>query len=246
MVQREARQALQTPSRRPLSAAQRDSELSKICSGFVSPGPANRAIYRVVLERLLPPGAGIPGPVVSRQQVRDAVEAVKPGYQDVFRRVRELQGEEGLYGIIKSGANYQLVSLAVGAKREPRRALGGDLALAVSLRQGGRCAVCGVPIGAEGPRRAELDHRVPRTRGGDNSEANLQGLCTACNNSKSTQCTNCTLDCSTCGWAFPEKYRPVKLRPDIILRLNERAKESNQDVDQLANAVLERELRAPR
>lgn len=245
MTQSAGRQALQVPSKRALSQAQRQSELDKVCSAFVAPGKANRQLYAVILERLLPLGSGIPGPVVSRQEIRDAVNAVKPGYQDVFRRVRELQGEEGLTGIIKLGASYQLVSLAVGAKREPRKILGGKRTLAVVLRQGGRCAVCGTPIGAEGPTRAEPDHRVPRIRGGDNSDANLQGLCSACNNAKSTQCTNCTLDCRTCGWAFPEQYRPVKLRPDIILRLNARAKESNQDVDQWANSILERMLREP-
>ena len=243
MPQSEARQALQHPSRQPLTPAQRATELDKICSGFVAEGKANPQLYRIILERLLPPGAGIPGPVVLGQDIRDAINVVKPGYKDVFRRVRELQGEEGLTGIIKFGRKYQLVSLAVGAKREPRKALGGAIALTVALRQGGRCAVCGTPVGAEGPTKAELDHRKPRTRGGDNSEDNLQGLCRACNNAKSTQCSNCTLDCSTCGWAFPEKYRPVKIRPDIVVRLNARAKDSNQDVDQWANAVLERELR---
>lgn len=238
----DARQELQLPSRRAFTPEQRQSQLDKICSGFVAPGAANRQIFRAILELLLPAGSGLPGPVVSRQQVRDAVGQIKPGYKDVFRRMRELQGEEGLHGIIKNGAKYQLVSLAVEAKREPRKALGGALALAVSLRQGGRCAVCGIPTGAEGPTRAELDHRVPRARGGDNADENLQGLCTTCNNAKSTQCPNCELDCRTCGWAFPEKYRPVKLRPDIILRLNEQAKESNQDVDHLANTVLDREL----
>ena len=243
MTQSAGRQALQVPSKRALSPVQRKTELDKGCSAFVAPGAANRQLYTIILERLLPPDSGIPGPVVTRQEIRDAINAVKPGYKDVFRRVRELQGEEGLTGIIKLGSKYQLVSLATSAKREPRKVLGGKLALEVALRQGGRCAVCGIPIGAEGPTRAELDHRVPRIRRGDNSDANLQGLCSACNNAKSTQCTNCTLDCGTCGWAFPEQYRPVKLRPDIILRLNARAKESNQDVDQLANAVLDKELR---
>ena len=243
MTQSTGRQTLQTPSRRPYTSVQRQDQLDRVCSGFVAPGPANRQIYRVILELLLPPGAGIPGPVVSRQAIRDAVNVIKPDYIDPFRRVRELQGEEGLTGIIKFGANYQLVSLAVGEKRVPRTHPSSDLALEASLRQGGRCAVCGNPIGGEGPTRAELDHRIPRVRHGDNSTANLQALCSACNNAKSTQCPNCQLDCHTCGWAFPESYRPVKLRPDIILRLNARAKESNQDVDRLANSILERELR---
>jgi len=216
--------------------------LDKICSGFVAPGQANRKIYKAILDRLLPLGAGIPGPVVSRLDIIDAVDAIKAGYRDVFRRLRELQGEEGLTGIIKLGSKYQLVSLAVGAKRSPRKPIGGDFALAVSLRHGGRCAVCGDPIGAEGPTRAELDHKIPRIRGGDNTDANFQALCSACNNAKSTQCSNCPRDCRTCGWAFPERYRPVKLRPDIVLRLNERARAANRDVDELANALLDKKL----
>lgn len=146
MRQSQGRQALQAPGRRALTPEQRQSELDKVCSAFVAPGEANRQIYRALLERFLPPGSGIPGPVVSRQEVRAAVGALKPGYKDVFRRVRELQGEEGLTGIIKFGSHYQLVSLAVSAKREPRKALGGKLTLEVVLRQGGRCAVCGTPI----------------------------------------------------------------------------------------------------
>ena len=99
MRQSEARRALQTPGRRALTPTQRQSELDKICTGFVAPGKANRQLYKTILERLLLPGFGVPGPVVSRQNIRDAVNAVKPGYKDVFRRLRELQGEEGLTGI---------------------------------------------------------------------------------------------------------------------------------------------------
>ena len=223
--------------------SERQGELDKVCAGFVAPGPANKDIYRAILERLLPPGAGIPGPVLTRQDVRDAVNAIKPGYKDVFRRMRELQGEEGLTGIIKHRSMYQLVSLAVGEKRHPRIASPLAKVVEVALRQGGRCAVCGAPIGAEGPARAELDHKVPRIRGGDNRDPNLQGLCVVCNNAKSTQCANCDLDCATCGWAYPERFRPVKLRADVILRLNERAQRFNQDVDQLTNTLLDQVLR---
>ena len=96
MMQSDARQALQAPSRRPLTPDQRQDELDKICSAFVARGEANPQLYRVILERLLPIGAGVPGPVVSRQAIIAAVNVVKPGYRDVFRRLRELQGEEGL------------------------------------------------------------------------------------------------------------------------------------------------------
>lgn len=170
------------------------------------------------------------------------MNAVTPGYRDAFRRVRELQGEEGLTGLIKHGASYQLVSLAIAGKRTPRKPVSATTARKIVLRPGSRCAVCGTPIAAEGSNRAEIDHRIPRIRGGSNEDANLQALCTACNNAKSTQCPNCTLQCQTCGWAYPESYRPVNLRADIIRRLNTKARNANQDVNDLANALLDANL----
>lgn len=232
-----AHQPLRIPSRRTFSAERRAEEIDKICNGFVAPGQANRQIYRVLLERLLPLGEGIPGPLVSESQVRAAVQALKPGYQDVFRRMRELQGEEGLTGIIKSGTNYQLVHLAVGQKREPRRPVPKGMTASIILEQGSRCNVCGAPIAAD-DLAVEADHRVPRRRGGASHRVNLQAICDSCNNAKSTQCTNCVLDCNTCGWARPEEYRPVKLNPEIVLRLNALAREGNRDVDELANDLL--------
>lgn len=232
------RQPLEIPSTIPLNAKQRDAELERICSGFVAPGQANRQIYRVLLECLLPPGAGVPGPVVTENDLRAAVNALKPGYKDVFRRVRELQGEEGVNGIIKQGTRYQLTHLAVAAKREPRRPISVATAQRIALAQGSRCTVCGNPVAIAGAKRKDVDHRVPRKRGGTSYEGNLQVLCAACNIAKSTQCTNCSLDCNSCGWAFPELYRPIKLRPNIIQRLNALARDKNQDVDQLANDLL--------
>ncbi len=238
-------QPLQQPSRRALSPEQREAEIDKICSGFVAPGTANRKIYRIFLERLLPPGAGIPGPHVNREELREAVETYhKPRYKDVFRRLRELQGEEGVKGIIKSGVNYQLIHTAVGARREPRRSVKKSVVRELALNQGSRCNVCGDPIVLEGATSLEAEHRIPRRRGGGSHQSNLQILCTACNNTKSTQCSNCTLDCNTCGWAYPEQYRPVKLRPDIVLRLNALARERNQDVDQFTNELLSEAMRA--
>jgi len=205
----------------------------------VAPGKANRAIYRAIVERLLPIGSGIPGPIVSRDDLRAAVDAIKPGYKDVFRRVRELQGEEGLIGLIKHKTKYQLQHSAISTKREPRRTIGQGVGREIALKQGSRCAVCGVPVAVNGD-RVDLDHRVPRRRGGTSYPGNLQVLCVACNNAKSTQCSNCALDCNTCGWAFPEQYRPVKLSPEIVLRLNNLASSTNQDIDYLANRLLDK------
>jgi 5-methylcytosine-specific restriction endonuclease McrA len=46
----------------------------------------------------------------------------------------------------------------------------------------GRCALCGA---TSADRRIEVDHVVPRSRGGSNDISNLQALCDVCNRGKS-------------------------------------------------------------
>ena len=46
------------------------------------------------------------------------------------------------------------------------------------------CTYCGVRLAASGPRRPNLDHRHPISRGGDASVANLALACRACNSAK--------------------------------------------------------------
>ena len=80
------------------------------------------------MRALWPAGHGIPGPVLTEDDVRRAVDAFRhengePPYKDVFRRMRELQGEEGFTSIRKEGTRYQLQSLDVSQKREPRAQL---------------------------------------------------------------------------------------------------------------------------
>lgn len=229
------------PSTLPLSTSQRDDEINKIVNGFVTPSRANSEIYRAVLERVLPIGSGIPGPVVTEDDLRQAVEAIKPGYKDVFRRVRELQGEEGLTGLVKQGTSYQLQHTAIAAKREPRRAVPDKVAQKVLLAQGSQCTVCRAPVATQGT-KIDVDHRVPRLRGGNSHETNLQVLCRSCNIAKSTQCSNCTLDCNTCGWAFPEQYRPIKLNPNLVLQINDLARNSNRSPDDVANEHMQKAL----
>lgn len=46
----------------------------------------------------------------------------------------------------------------------------------------GRCALCGV---TSSERRIEVDHIIPRSRGGTNDPSNLQALCDECNRGRS-------------------------------------------------------------
>jgi len=46
---------------------------------------------------------------------------------------------------------------------------------------GGRCALCGIP---KDERPLDVDHIIPRSRGGKNTIDNLQALCSKCNRAK--------------------------------------------------------------
>ena len=80
----------------------REEWLRNACAGFVTRGKANRDYYRLILETLWPPGYGIPGPLVSGEELRQVIDnfrrskhqssAPYKNYLDLHRRIRELQG----------------------------------------------------------------------------------------------------------------------------------------------------------
>jgi len=206
----------------------REEWLDQVAQKFISPSQANRAYYRVLLETLWPPGHGIPGPHIKQDQLRDAIDQFRQGqhqghtpykpYVDVFRRLRELQGEEGIKGIGREGQTFQLVSLEVGPKRIPRIKLTDADWTAVLEQYSHQCAVC---QRQEPEIRLQQDHKVPRVRGGGNQLDNWQPLCDECNNFKSTACRGCYLACETCCWAFPDRYAPIQLSAVNIQRIRQ-------------------------
>lgn len=209
----------------------RDEWIERAASGFVAKGKSNRQIYRAILEALWPKGHGIPGPILTRDDIRAAVDAAKgKHYKDVFRRLRELQGEEGFLGIIKDGTKYQLIHLNISPKKTPRTALSEDNWQKVLDHYHNVCAVCGAAPDETG---FQQDHKVPRQHGGTDDLSNWQPLCDSCNIDKSVQCRGCTKDCTQCGWAFPEFYRPVRLSSATLRALNDYASRNNEDPSNL-------------
>ena len=225
----------------------REVWLEEVCQGFVSPSEANKSYYRVLLEELWPIDYGIPGPLVKEDELRAAIdrfrlnkhsgaEAYKP-YIDVFRRLRELQGEEGITGIGKEGRTYQLINLALTEKRIPRVKLSELNWKQVLKRYQDRCPVCSR---SEPEVRFQQDHKIPRIRGGGNELTNWQPLCDECNNFKSTSCRGCQLECKTCSWAFPEQFAPLRLSSDNISRLRQFAANTHSDPHDLLNHIVGR------
>ena len=118
---------LKTPNTTPASKKERKKWIDDACAGFVSPSKKNKEYYRVILETLWPENHGIPGPLVEESQIRAAIDKYRgSAYVDTFRRVRELQGEEGFLGIVKGGNKYQLIDLTIHEKRIPRTHLNGS------------------------------------------------------------------------------------------------------------------------
>lgn len=194
-----------------VSQEKRSAWLTSAEKAFVQPTPANKKIYKLLLEKFWPLGHGIPGPVVSETEVRyvidNAREALgKQPYKDPFRRLRELQGDEGFTCIIKEGKKYQLQHLEIAPKRPPRENINREAWNALKEKAGRKCSVCGLK---EPDIKLSPDHRQPRSRGGTNEESNLQPLCEQCNNLKSSACSGCNQNCFTCPWAFPEHNKPI-------------------------------------
>ncbi len=220
----------------------RDEVIEFLCSGFVSPSAANKKIYRMMLETLWPEGSYLPGPVVTREQLREAVNAErrreeKPDYLDVFRRLRELQGEEGLLGIEKVGSSYRMEHADVATQRVPRRPFSASELVEIEERAGGRCSACGVANAAMSP-----DHRIPRSRGGGDGAENIQLLCQSCNILKSVACRGCREECLECPWYDPASYPIVTIRGSLSRLLASAAAHRQTTAQALVEKLVREEL----
>jgi 5-methylcytosine-specific restriction endonuclease McrA len=244
--QRASKGLLLPPRTDPIpNAAAREAWLSKAKGTFVAPGEANKAIFSVILDKLWPEGHGIPGPHVSQTEIRQVIDDTRLSqgeqtYKDPFRRVRELQGEEGFTCIIKEGVNYQLISLNLSPKREPRAKPSKSLWEEIKSQTNFKCSHCGA---TEPPAKLSPDHRIPRSRGGTNDDENWQPLCEQCNNAKSSACQGCNLNCTVCYWAYPETYKPLVVNDanrELVRRMSDKMKINQSD---MVNKVLEEYFR---
>lgn len=65
-----------------------------------------------------------------------------------------------------------------GRRRRRRNPIGPERRKALYARDGNRCVVC------KSPDDLTLDHKIPISKGGDNSDENLQTMCHPCNQRK--------------------------------------------------------------
>ena len=175
-------------------------------------------------------------PKFALRSIRPELAREKPPYKDVFRRLRELQGEEGFTCIVKEGVKYQLQSLEMQKKREPRTTLAKTEWKELKAKYGYKCAHCGShePVVKLSP-----DHRVPRDRGGSKDPENWQPLCEQCNNIKSSSCRGCTFNCQLCTWAFPETYKQIVISDENREQIRRIAEKSGKHQSEFVNDILQ-------
>jgi len=92
---------------------------------------------------------------------------IKAHYFKNEKKFRKLQKEIKLFEKLESGENQK--------SREP---IPEDVRFAVWRRDSGKCVKCG------GNRNLEFDHIIPVSKGGSNTERNIQVLCEHCNREK--------------------------------------------------------------
>jgi len=227
-------------ARQNYTDAERESWLNQAVAGFRAQGQANREYYAVILRELWPEGHGLPGPAKTEVEIRNGVNAYrklhdKTEYRDVFRRLRELQGDEGFTCIIKEGTRYQLIGREVSPKREPRSKPSKALWEQILEANDHSCANCGA---VAPPAKLSWDHRVPRSRGGNNDDSNWQPLCEQCNIMKSAACQGCTFNCQTCPWAFPKEYKPVVISDRNRELLRRDSEKRRLSASEIANDII--------
>lgn len=238
---RSSKSTLKDPAVIPnFSEEARRKWLDKQFASFASPSPSNRKYYELILEALWPEGHGIPGPKLSEDDIRAAIDRYRTSmnlgsYKDVFRRMRELQGEEGFTSIDKEGTKYQMTSLEMSQKKEPRQKPSKALWQQVKEQWNFRCAHCEQQ---EPDITLSPDHRIPRSRGGTNDEMNWQPLCGQCNTNKSSACQGCTFQCSVCFWAYPETYKPITINDDNKERVKRVSEATGIGQSEFVNRVL--------
>ena len=119
------------------------------------------------------------------------IQAVSGGAVEWARRVRELRNEEG-YQILSHKDRADLKPnqyLLETAHRIPafKREISKETRAWVLERNGYTCQMCGAaagdpdPFGGSRTVRLEMGHIVDKSKGGDDSPANLRAVCTNCN-----------------------------------------------------------------
>lgn len=149
------------------------------------------------------------------------------------RRARELRDQTGCdieteHKSDLGGHAWRISSPKLSAPQD-REYLSQIQKIQLFSKAGNACAICG-KITQPGVRGLQADHKVPISRGGTNELTNWQAVCNHCNVGKKRACEKCTIDCTTCSWAYPEIIginTILSINQEVLAKISEYSKEEN-------------------
>jgi 5-methylcytosine-specific restriction endonuclease McrA len=113
--------------------------------------------------------------------VRLATEPAKrPWEKSISRALRKLKSKERDKWSQRISNAQSSLRQRSRIKRVPLSLIVNSSERCIELQQW-QCALCGATLE---PERSEIDHRLPRSKGGSEAADNLQWLCTTCNRAK--------------------------------------------------------------
>ncbi|MHB8236172.1 MAG: HNH endonuclease [Acidithiobacillus ferrivorans] len=173
--------------------------------------------------------SGFPKPWVSSAEL---LELTGQKYFD--RRARELRDQIGcdietMHKAELGGHAWRIKSTNLAAPQD-REYLSQAQKIQLFAAARSTCSICG-KITEPGVRGLQADHKVPVSRGGTNAIENWQAICNHCNVGKRRVCEGCTIECTTCSWAYPEIVginTLISINEKVLSKITEYSKAANK------------------
>jgi 5-methylcytosine-specific restriction endonuclease McrA len=165
---------------------------------------------------------------------RIILKEVGQSYYD--RRIRELR-ESGWHISAKAeGRNYYYRLESHKKDKGARRSYASARDKLQLYAAQDKCQICGAT------ENLQIDHKVPRERGGTTELQNLQRLCSSCNVEKRGICKSCELTtCDGCPYAYPELFSGrmvLFLEKDVVDKIDNLSKQRGMQRTRFVSQII--------
>jgi len=150
------------------------STLEKVAKAFLNYDKSQQEYYEYIIKTM-------PSKVLKNHGLIEQ-DKTKYSFTNEYKNLNNDEAKE-LIELCDSKINQYLKTRldTYDHRRRNYNNLSGSLRYKIIKRSGGRCEACGIP---SDKMAIDVDHIVPKNKGGSNDESNLQALCYKCNRQK--------------------------------------------------------------